>query len=347
MLTESGKHCIPKWVTVPRIIIFILLMTCQVGITSDFNDLNVPDNMQEEIKLSPFDVNSIVKMLDKEDLDTSLKRLANIRLYTIGGIPSDIELNYRNIPLNLSAGKTDIWAILANRRFLKIYKELSEIPKEQADQKVYRHLVSSVGIYKGLFESSVKNIETAREVNRSAGKNPNIIVGFGGYAGPGRLMLRPVHYKILTLILITGKLKLSRSGQYLDKILEIALEQRSTYYKTDSSDIRVAAVIMEDASLYNRQILATALLGILSDEESQKILQQSGKKMINHKLTSYNADATIFEASARGRGPDYTKGTMDVKIIEPISDAEFDKIVESVKALKSTTYDSNNPKKIN
>ena len=223
-------------------------------------------------------------------------------------------------------------------------KELSDLPKEQADQKVCRHLKAAIETYNKTLAENMPYYNKVLEENKKYPEKGKQIE-FTSYFYDGRITIPAIRYKVLALVLIAGKLNLPESSKYVDKVLEIALEQRKTFYNTDVFNTGDAVNMLIDGSLYSRPILATALLGTCSNEETvQKILQQSGKKMVNFKLTAYNAAATPFERTGRVTKTDYSKGSMDIKFVEPLTDSEFDKIVKDVRILKGIPADMNNPK---
>lgn len=326
-----------KFGIMAAIIFSIFFLT---GYSNDSNNLKDPNNQD----IRAMDVDRIINMLEKENLDKSLSMLLQVQLYYPGEMSMANEGQVPKIPLDSSAGRIDVSAILSNRRFLKVLKELSNLPKEQADQKVCQHLKVAIETYNKTFKKYMKDYGKVLEENR---KNPERgkPIGFISYVSDGRITLKAIRYKVLAIVLIAGQLNLPESGKYVNEVLEIALEQRKTFYNTDAFTPSNTVIMLEGGSLYNRQILAMALLGThLPDEYSQKILQQNSKKITDYKLTSYNAAATPFERSLRAMGTDYSKGSINVKIIEPLNDSEFDKIVESVKAQKSNPPDSNEPK---
>ena len=270
-----------------------------------------------------------VEMLRKETLQDSLSLLSEIEMfYWPGEIESE---TFFSMPLRTEEGSWEGNAILSNRRFLKIYQELRDLPSAKASELINAELETLLPQYLMMLEKTWKQLLAIRTKNSGNGIAPN-------GAGPSLLIsnnpdhsptLSGARLKILSLLLIAGNLKLSDSAEETKKIVSLALNQREMFYDAQTGLKGDRFGMLTRVTLYNRQILATALLGVTN---APQVAEE--KRWKTSELTAYDAAFTPYDLMTRHGGPlpvDYTKGKQIVKTHVPLDDPEFDSMVSKLK----------------
>jgi len=284
-------------------------------------------------------ISNIIRILSAESVEESLNKLDEIDLY-IKSYQLLMETPDSGIPLDVSVGQKDIVAIMGHRRFLKVVDELSLLPRKEAARLVSREITSSLSEYNKLFDSYMKrhakkfkhNLKRPRGKKR---KSPGFLISVRGE----KPILLAVRYKVLALVLIAGNLQVHRTQPAVRKVLETAIQQRDMFYNTGLFDEFDAWFMLMDGSLYNRQIVATAVLRTyLSSDKAKQILKDVDCKLKSERLTRYNAAVAPYGLSdfqPESEPIDYSKGELTVKYLEPLNDSKFDDIVNAaIKARK-------------
>jgi hypothetical protein len=286
-------------------------------------------------------INMIIQILDKESVELSLSRLDEYRMYTWGGIWIYFQKsNYGEdeIPLKLGVCQKDPICIIANRRFLKLIEELPKLPKENAAHLVGREMSSALSEYTRLWD---EQMEYSNYLKKKEYRDPNKPTRFLIlYREDGKPTLVAMRLKVLTLALIAGNLRLYETQPEVGKILEAALEQRNNFYENPIFNKIAVAPMLVEAGLYQRQILATAVLGTYVDPAGQEeILVQFRCKLKTEKLQPYNVPAIRYGRICKEYGPSrFSEGNLIVKYLEPLDDFKFDGIVNSaIKARQQNT----------
>ena len=285
-------------------------------------------------------INNIIQILSAESVKDSLSKLDEIDMY-IRNLQLYLELPPNGIPLHTLVGKRDIIAIMGNRRFLKVIHELSLLPKEKAATLVSNEITSSLNEYKRLFDSYMAKNDGGFKRNL---KNPkgarSVPLLFYHHVEDGTPTLSAVRFKVLALALIAGNLQLQQTQTAVSKVLETAIEQRETFYKKGSFHKRDAFGMLMRGSLYNRQIIGTAVLGTYtSSAEGEQILKHFYCKLKSERLTRYNATTILHDDPILNEKPvDYSKGEFNIKYLEALDDFKFDGIVNAaIKARQQNT----------
>jgi hypothetical protein len=100
-------------------------------------------------------------------------------------------------------------------------------------------------------------------------------------------------------------------------------------------DISISFPVLAFASLYNRQILATGVLGIsIEAEKGDEILKNKGCKMASERLTKFDSPVAVYDLSRRqeGKATYYSEGELNIKYLSPLDDSAFDNLINAVKA---------------
>ncbi|MHC4461685.1 MAG: hypothetical protein ACYS30_09645 [Planctomycetota bacterium] len=293
-------------------------------------------------------IDNIIRILSAESVEESLNKLDEIDLY-IKSYQLLMDTPDRGIPLDVSVGQKDIVAIMGHRRFLKVVDEFSLLSRKEAARLVSREIISSLSEYNKLFDSYMKRHAKMFKHNqkRPRGKKRKSL-GFTISVRDGKPTLIAVRYKVLALVLISGNLQLQQAQPAVTKVLETAIEQRDIFYNRGLFDEFDAWFMLMDGSLYNRQIVATAVLGTYVDPDKQKeILKQFRCKFKSERLTRYNAAVAPYGLSdfPPESGPiDYSKGELTVKYLEPLNDSKFDDIINAAIKARQQNMTPTEPK---
>lgn len=293
-------------------------------------------------------IDKIIQILNKESVEESLSRLDEIKMYIwpgwvlTMGEREDLS-SILKTPLKTSVGQRDVVIIIANRRFLKLSHELALLPNEKAEDSVSREITSALSQYKILFDSYMQ--KHAETFQHNLNKFPSKSLGFVHTTADGVPTLLAMRFKVLALTLLAGNLQLQQTQPAISKVLETAIAQRDMFYTKNAFYQRDAALMLCEGSLYNRQILATAVLGtyITSDMAGQ-LLKDLGYKLKSDRLTRYNAVCTTHDLyPVEKRVPvDYSKGELTVRYVGPMDDTAFDNIVRAVAEARKQNAQSEN-----
>jgi hypothetical protein len=335
-------------------VILLMLLQRPVLAANDSNQLE-PNTIPELFEKSAMYgqqsmADRVGKILENESVEESLSKLAEYQLFMWPGLTWSLNQTYiLKIPLSETIGRNDILQILGNRRFLKIIQDLSVLPKEKAANLVNNEINSSLQGYNLLFDSFLGRNAKLFEKDPKVRQQNHEGFSFAQFTADGKPTLLGVRCKVLSLVLIAGNLELKQCQPAVAKILETAIEQRNTFYNKDLWNVTDAFPILLRAGLYNRQILATGVLGTFIDKEkSGAILTNTGRKMASEKLTKFDSPVAAYDLTRwqQGKETDYTKGELNVKYLEPLSDSAFDNLINAVKTEQQKSIkpeDANSP----
>jgi HEAT repeat protein len=285
-----------------------------------------------------------VEILEKESLQGSVARLDEVEAYFCLPVP---ERALRGgLPLDPAFGSLEIERILSSRRFRKVFQGISAMPRDAAEALLNTEIQASLASYQGLFDEYVRENEPYfRWV--TSGSPPD---SGGAFMGPafqignnpdGSPTLMGMRLKLLSLLLLTANLGLDGTKETVRTVVDKAVSQRQPWYANPFKQEGVGANaraedvslnLLASAGLYNRQILATAVLRTNSDKNTQeRVLQAVNGRMTRKKLALFNAEVTEYDLlgpAHSGLLPvDYSKGSFEIEYLEPISDSTFDAIV--------------------
>lgn len=212
-----------------------------------------------------------INVLHSESTSASLVNFYQTTFFMFPGLPIEMTGVASGIPLHKSVGRVDIGHIYSNRRFLKLYDELSALSPAEAGRLVAQQLENQLPVYIQLFDKKHKEVmetksySTSFEINKP-NKDPEIC--------GSRL-------SILGLVLIAGNLHLKESHKIIADIVQIGVKQRDVLYQSAPSDKSLGGVTLYNAGLYNRQILITGLLGTTAEGLNAKnqIIERHGLKL--------------------------------------------------------------------
>lgn len=244
------------------------------------------------------------------------------------------------IPLSKEGDVRNIKKIMSNRRYRKVFAELSAMPKKQVAELVKTELLKGFEEYKKRLKDTLVELELATTpnlVNSKIEGKPGvdwqpILFGCSAVDKPdGSVSFTGLRLKLQALIKIAGDLKFSDVHSIIVDMAEEAVRQRELFYDGTKYWSVDGSTLLQYYSLYNRQILATALVETSADIEKAKKAKDDVKaKYIEETLTSHDAAYTKYDM----RFPhkiDWSKGHINVRHLSPLNDEEFDNILAAIK----------------
>ena len=111
------------------------------------------------------------------------------------------ELVKSDVPLNESAGGSDLEAIMSNRRFRKVLQQLGESDREVAGRMVQRELSGAIEEYEPLYAESMARFTPHYKLSQLA--QTNILAGPGfeiENVPEGKIVIAGARLKVLSLV---------------------------------------------------------------------------------------------------------------------------------------------------
>jgi hypothetical protein len=273
----------------------------------------------------------IVEMLQSESPQESLSLLSDLELFYWPGA-REIGMSHDSPTLSKGIGWWDVDTILSNRRFLKVYRELMALPDVEATDLINAEIKNLLPVYSSMFEETWKKVSAMRANNPIEGKT-----SYG--VGPSLMIINnPDHsptlvgarLKILGLMIVAGNKKLPGTSAAIKAVVSEATRQRERFYKEETGGAPADRLVtLQNCGLYNRQILATALLAMENTGQSKQ-----GDSWESHELTYYDAATTPYDFEVRNLGitpVDFSKGKQIISVHAPLDDVEFDAIAARVR----------------
>ncbi len=266
-----------------------------------------------------------VATLSAESVLETVANLAETGMYFWPGAHGE-RAAFILLPVPRREGGQDIETILSNRRFLKVCEELTALGPEAATELLNECIPAYLEEYKRVVD------EYLRMLAGQVGPGTRSGVGFQ-IGGPpdGRPNPLGPRFRLLGLVLAAGNLELQGTHDALLKVAEEALNQRQRFYREDEFGKAFRFGMLTVAGLYNRQILGYAVLKTSPDPTlADDVLAALGKEVVVRELTVFDAQRTRYDARYMPGPVDYSKGTLAVGYLPPISDEEFDLILDAV-----------------
>jgi len=242
-------------------------------------------------------------------------------------------------PVPKREGGRDLEMAFSNRRFLKLCEDLSALGPEVATQLLNESVPTYLAEYKAVVDEYLRMLEGRFPPGSGGG------VGFQ-ISGPpdGRPNPLGPRFRVLTLVLAAGNLGLEGAHAAVLEVAEEALRQRARFYREDEFGKGFRFGMLTVAGLYNRQLLGYALLKTHPDPNlAEDVLAAIGKKVVARELTAFDAVRTPYDARLMPGPVDYSKGVLTVEYLPPITDQEFDLIVEAVLAAQEEPAEGEAP----
>jgi hypothetical protein len=257
-----------------------------------------------------------VAPLQAETFAESLERLWNIDMYIWPGLCGLGEGRRAGFPLAPEEGFSAVRGLLSNRRFLKVFAELSALPKKKASALVKFHLDKCFDRYKTLFAEFADLDPEVETVGPTyfQGKNKG---------ADGRGSLEGTRFKILGLVLIAGNLELKDTHEYMKKVSFEGVMQYVRFSDPKKSNFR-SEILLITAGLYCRQIVTGALVKTHPDPQKEKeLFKEYSLNWEQMEMPHYDAAATPFDLTARIVPPDFSKGKLVIRYVSNMTDQVF------------------------
>jgi len=246
-----------------------------------------------------------INVLKKESTQESLARLSEPTMFDFttrfaGRYPSSIA--YEMPPVDDQEARRDLVRILCNRRVVKLLEELQVMPKTEAAALVLKHLEESFDRYR-------QQLTKGSQTNNNA------------------LNIETLRLNLEALVIIAGNLELTETSEILHSIAEFALEQREKAYKQTKQgalEMISANNTLVRASLYNRIVLGTGLLGV-----GGAVSQSEDYPWTELELAPYDSLVSPIDPPAL-RGdiiPDYSRTRIKIRHLKTLPDEGFDTIL--------------------
>lgn len=267
-----------------------------------------------------------IQTLKKENLKTSLANLWKMDSFFPGvmwllgqGSGTPIEL-----PPWPAEGNSYPRVVSSSRRFVKAYQELAGLSKRKAAQLVSTEVQKTLPQYHRLVQECLEEFkDSSAPEARSETAGPLPLTDDGVHP-----TLTGMRLKLLALCLIMGNLELTDSRETVAMLVKEALQQYSEFSNAYKSNIFRATRVINDVSLYNRQILATALVGTLSDPQTRKMAEElMARYEVSEELTLYDAQLTTYEWPRTTARPDFSRGRVKVRYYKNVPDEVFRQLV--------------------
>ena len=286
-------------------------------------------------------IGSQIRKVGVESIEEGIHNLYQVNMYSWPGAGPRRGRAFLNenkpIPLPADIGIRDTKSILSNRRFLKVYAELSNMSVEQASVLVNKELNLSLQQYLLSYAQhpdinsdrlNVSSIEKIRAENPKAG-----ISGIGltiETQDENKVTLLGFRLKVLSLVWIAGSLELKATSPSVQKVVQEAIKQRDGLYSDSQQGYFYKYQVLGRASLYNRQILTTGLCGTSSKSDQLVTkLKQIGLERMTIRSPVFDASLTGFDLPVRSgvAQADYTRGELSIPCFPAMDDNAFDQAV--------------------
>ncbi len=262
-----------------------------------------------------------IAILEGETLEQSIAKLCRLKMSRLN-VPEEATFGGPGIPIPCSHEIWDIHLVLNNPRFLKVHRELSQLPKDEAARLVASGIDRALTQYEATFDGVVAgHIESCRK----AGKP--LTMGFGMSNRPdGAPPMCGLRYQLFALVLAAGSLELTDARAAVYRVIAAAAKQRPLLYRDhEEIDERARNSLLYSGSLLNRQVLASGLIGTASNSEAMRLKAAAlGVGLIRVALTHYDAERTFNTWDEQvDRRADFSKGKQYVTFAGSLDDDMF------------------------
>lgn len=266
-------------------------------------------------------LNQEIELLNSESLEQSIKNLYLLDLYFgprsgAGGI---------TLPLPKNIGQEDIDSIIRNQRFAKVYNELSQIDNDKASKLIIDQINETLPLYKHMFSESWDKVFKTHK-NEPLSQRQTIGPSLHSDDPNGSPTLGGMRYKLLSLVVLAGNLKLESTRPAIESVILESLAQRKKFYNPNTGFEGDRFSMLRKAGLYNRQILATGIL-LTSGKPTQASNDSTSGKQNIWQTISLAKDAANNPYMIVS--PQNSKNVLNITFYKPIDDSEFDKICQN------------------
>lgn len=267
--------------------------------------------------------------LRNETISASIARLTSLNMYNWPGpmnMESEVRLEFPPVP---TSGISDFQRVLSNRRFSKVFSELSKLSRQEAEDYVSGALIESMESYRGSISKALNNYKAAAETSTENG----ILVGLPrplSDSSDGQSQLAGDRMSMFALATLAGELGLAGCRNEIDEFVTEALSGRNAIENAGLGSF-LRADALQTIALSNRYVLAVAILGTL---DSGNAIQDHTKSPVPFEwsmieLTAYDALRSPFDHPDQGIPVDYERGIFPISFPVSISEDQFQQLLEA------------------
>ena len=264
----------------------------------------------------------------------SMVKLSHVNMFYSSGPPMQNMIALDHFPpLGEGAGIKALDAIMSNRRFRKVFDEISKMDKAAASEVVNRELLAAIAEYLPLYDGHMRRF--APHFKPYTTNSQHVVVGPSfevGNVPEGQVTIVGTKLKVLALVWICGMLELNGTKDQVEHVARLSVRQRTDLYEDPILSPIHKYELLEMASLYNRPIISSGVFGMQTNRNLEAhILKAAGAEWQERKLAVFTAALTEYDFYARrGRKPDYSRGSLTVKFVSPLNDDSFDLVLREL-----------------
>jgi hypothetical protein len=265
-----------------------------------------------------------------ESVAESIENLVQPGMYFWPGGGSADKAHFLMLPLRPEEGEDDVATIVSNRRFLRVYEELAALNPQDASAVLVDAFPRFLKSYREalLFYVAARRKAPPPRPGVRYSDSPSFQVSGPPDGKPDPLGER---YRLLALVLIAGDLQLEGAHAAVQDVVKQGLADRELFYAEGEFSLGFRDGMLTMASLYNRQILAHALLRTSPDKARvAQVWAALGKEMQTKDVPVFDAVRTEGDAHFMPGPVDFSKGVMRVEYLPSLSDEEFNLVVEGL-----------------
>jgi hypothetical protein len=268
----------------------------------------------------------MVDALKKESVEKSVERMCLASAYDWPGTSAEDVLIVR-FPLDSAPGIVDVHRLMSSRRFVKVYQELSTLPKIRATDLIRRELQVSLKKYDRLYEEYVEAVRSGSGA-KSGRRLWGAISDNGDVDNPTVLGLR---LQVLGLVLLAGNLELKDTAPAVMTVAKRGVEQYKTLQDPTKYSKSFAVSAAADFSLYSRHVLATGMIGTAPLRDDPIVLEYAAR-LQTRELAPLDAARTpydnMFERQNEFQNLDLVP--VQMRCMGDLSDSDLDQILAAV-----------------
>ena len=226
--------------------------------------------------------------------------------------------------------------IMSNRRFRKVFSELGKMDKAAASQLVKTNLLSALATYSQLYDLYLRNLAPRYKITTT--NTVSVPIAFTtGFIKPedeGKETFMGEKMKVFSLVWISGMLRLTDNRELVEQVARLALKQKTELDNDPTLQPVFKSDMLMQASLYNRQILSSGLIGVSFKDAGMEsnVMKTAGITWRQRILVGYEAALTEFDKPFQSgmMAADRSTGTLTVKYASPMPDTNFDLLLQEI-----------------
>lgn len=227
-------------------------------------------------------------------------------------------------------------AIMSNRRFRKVFSELGKMDKTAALQLVKTNLISAQTTYLHLYEQTLRAATPLYKIttNKTVPIPITFSIGFTKPEDDSRETLMGEKMKVLSLVWISGMQRLTENRGLVEEVVHLAQKQKQGLDNDATLQPEFKESMLRNASLYNRQILGSGLIGVTFRKAGMEsdVMKAAGVQWQQRTLAAYDAALTEFDKPVQSgvMAPDRSTGSLTVNYVSPMDDTNFDRLLQEI-----------------